>query len=44
MNTTMNKMMEAIGSGSGRQLLTAALVYSGKVAVVKMVSGSGGSG
>jgi hypothetical protein len=44
MNTTIHKMMGAIGSGSGQWLLTAALVYGGKAAVVKMVSGSGGGG
>jgi hypothetical protein len=44
MNTTIHKMMGAIGSGNGQWLLTAALAYGGKVAVVKMVSGSGGGG
>ena len=45
MNTTIHKMMGAIGSGSGQWLLTVALVYGGKAAVVKMVSsGSGGGG
>jgi hypothetical protein len=38
----MHKMMGAIGSGSGWWLVTAVLIYSGEVAVVKMVSGSGG--
>jgi hypothetical protein len=44
MNTTIHEMMGAIGSGSGRWLLTEALAYGGEVAVVKMVSGSGGGG
>jgi hypothetical protein len=44
MNTKIHKMMGAIGSGSGQWLLTAALAYSGKVAVMKMVSGSSGGG
>jgi predicted outer membrane repeat protein len=44
MNTTIHEMMGAIGSGSGQWLLTAALAYDGEVAVVKMVSGSGGGG
>jgi hypothetical protein len=44
MNTTIYKMMGAIGSGSGQWLLTVALAYGGKAAVVKMVSGSGGGG
>jgi hypothetical protein len=44
MNTTIHKMMGAIGSGSGQWLLTAALAYGGKAAVVKMVSGSCGGG
>ncbi len=43
-NTTIHKMMGVIGSGSGQWLLTAALAYGGKAAVVKMVSGSGGGG
>ncbi len=42
MNTTIHKMMWVIGSGSGWWLLTAVLVYGGKAAVVKMVSGSSG--
>jgi hypothetical protein len=44
MNTTIHKIMGAIGSSSGRWLLTAALVYGGEAAVVKTVSGSGGGG
>jgi hypothetical protein len=44
MNTTIHEMMGAIGSGSGQWLLTAALVYGSKAAVVKMVSSSGGGG
>ncbi len=44
MNTTIHKMMGAIGSNSGQWLSTAALAYGGKVAVVKTVSGSGGGG
>jgi hypothetical protein len=44
MNTTIHEMMGAIRSGSGRWLLTAALAYGGKAAVLKMVSGSGGGG
>jgi hypothetical protein len=44
MNTTIHEMMGAIGSGSGQWLLTAASTYGGEVAVVKMVSGSGGGG
>ncbi len=44
MNTTIHKMMGAIGSSCGQWLLTAALAYDGKVAVVKMVSGSGSGG
>jgi hypothetical protein len=44
MNTTLHKMMGAIGSGSRLWLLTAALAYDGEAAVVKMVSGSGGGG
>jgi hypothetical protein len=44
MNTTIHEMMGAISSGSGQWLLTVALAYSGKAAVVKMVSGSGGGG
>jgi hypothetical protein len=37
-------MMEAIGSSGGQWHFTAVLVYGGKAAVVKMVSGSGSSG
>jgi hypothetical protein len=44
MNTTIHKMMGAIGSGGGWWLLTGGLEYSGKVAFVKMVSGSGSGG
>jgi hypothetical protein len=44
MNTMIHKMTGGIGSGRGRQLLTAALAYGGKGAVGKMVSGSGGGG
>ncbi len=44
MNTTIHEMVGAIGSGSGQWLLTVALAYGGKAAVVKMVSGSGGGG
>jgi hypothetical protein len=43
MNTTLHEMMEAIGSGGGQWLLTAALAYGGKAAVVKIMSGSSGS-
>ncbi len=42
MNTTIHKMMGGISSGGGRWILTVAFAYGGKVAVVKMVSGSGG--
>jgi hypothetical protein len=41
-NNTQND--GAIGSGSEQWLLTAALAYSGKAAVVKIVSGSGSGG
>ncbi len=44
MNTTIHKMIGAIGRSSGQWLLTAALAYGGEAVVVKMVSGSGGSG
>ncbi len=44
MNTTIHKMMGAIGSGSGRWFLTAALAYGGEATVVKMVSDSGSGG
>ncbi len=44
MNTTIPKMMGVIGSGGGRLLLTVALAYRGKSAVVRMVSGSGNGG
>ncbi len=41
-NNTQND--GGIGSGSGQWLLTMALAYGGKAAVVKMVSGSSGGG
>ncbi len=41
MNMTIKEVMGAIGSDGGRWLLAAALVYGGKVALVKMMSGSG---
>jgi hypothetical protein len=44
MNTTIHKIIGAIGSSSGQWLLTAALAYGGQAAVVKTVSGSGGGG
>jgi hypothetical protein len=44
MNTTIHKMMGAIGSSGGWCFFTVALVYGGKAAVVKMVSGSNGGG
>ncbi len=44
MNTTIHKVMGAIGSGGGWWLLTVGLEYGGKAALVKMVSGSGGGG
>ncbi len=42
MNTTIHEMMGAIGSSSVQWVLAAALPYDGEVAVVKMVSCSGG--
>jgi hypothetical protein len=44
MNITIHNMMGAIGSSGGRWLLTAALAYGGKAAVMNIVYGSIGSG
>jgi hypothetical protein len=43
-NTTIHNMMGGIGSGNGQRPLMAVLAYYSKVAVVKIVSGSGGGG